>query len=207
MGARTEPAPLGKHFLLLVKNGGSFIFVRLMGSYPVFSGWILASSPAPGDPCPVCRHLVGTAFGGSRVGERVRRTQYGEARSPREARVGRAEAGGGQRLCTRAQPVPRAAGEPRGSAPRGPECGPAGSRPPRLRPASVPSQRCGATLNADTSWSGPTVALLRTGGRERGRSPPASSPARLESSDGQLQPKDTGRAQLRGNRRLLAKHA
>lgn len=101
MGAWTEPAPLGKHFLLLVKDGGSFIFVRLMGSYPVFSGWISASSPAPGDPCPVCRHLVGTAFGGSRVGERVRRTQYGEARSPREARVGRAEAGGGQRLRTR----------------------------------------------------------------------------------------------------------
>lgn len=101
MGAWTEPVPLGKHFLLLVKNGGSFIFVRLMGSYPVFSGWISASSPAPGDPCPVCRHLAGTALGGSRVGERVRRTRCGEARSPREARVGRAEAGGGQRLRTR----------------------------------------------------------------------------------------------------------
>lgn len=140
-GLADKTAPLGKCFLLLVKNNGLFIFVRHMGSYPVFSWVDLGQFAPPQGTCAPSADIWSAlpSAGAGRVSSESTAPRAGRppgrwAHSTREARVRRAEAGAGQWFRARAPPVPRA--------PHGRERGPAGSRTPRLRPVSLPSPRC-----------------------------------------------------------------
>lgn len=87
MGTQTEAALLGKHFLLLVKNDGLFIFVLHMGSYPVFSWVDLGQFPPPQGTCAPSADiwLSLPSVGAGRVSGETTAPSVGRPPSPRHA--------------------------------------------------------------------------------------------------------------------------